>query len=81
MAKEEEIECTGVVLESLRDAQFRVKIDEMDHIVLARISGRIRRNNIHIVQGDEVRLRLSPYDLTKGLITFRKGRRPPQPPQ
>ena len=76
MTKEEEIECAGVVLEVLRDAQFRVKLDETDHVVLARISGKIRRHNIHIVQGDEVKLKLSPYDLTKGLITFRKGRRP-----
>ena len=72
MAKDENIECTGVVLESLRDAQFRVKIDDADHIVLARISGKIRKNNIHIVPGDKVTLEVSPYDLSKAIIRFRK---------
>lgn len=72
MAKDENIECTGVVLEALRDAQFRVQIDDSDHMVLARISGKIRKNNIHIVPGDKVTLEMSPYDLSKGIIRFRK---------
>ena len=72
MPKEENIECTGVVLESLRGAQFRVKVDDSDHIVLARISGKIRKNSIHIVPGDHVTLSMTPYDLTKAIIKFRK---------
>ena len=76
MAKEENIECSGVVLESLRDAQFRVKIDGSEHVVLARISGKIRKNNIHIVPGDQVTLEMTPYDLNKAIIRFRKSRKP-----
>ena len=51
---------------------FRVKIDNMDTIVLATISGKIRKNLVRILVGDKVTLELSPYDLTRGRITFRK---------
>jgi len=73
MAKEV-IEVLGVVVEALPNAMFRVKlIDERypDHEVLAHISGRMRINYIRILPGDKVTIELTPYDLTKGRITFR----------
>ena len=71
MAKEDLIEVEGVVKEALPNAMFRVEL-ENGHIVLAHISGKIRKNFIRILPGDEVKLELSPYDLSKGRITFRK---------
>ena len=71
MAKEDLIEVEGVVKEALPNAMFRVEL-EKGHIVLAHISGKIRKNFIRILPGDEVKLELSPYDLSKGRITFRK---------
>ncbi len=70
MAKEEAIEVEGVVVESLPNAMFRVKL-ENDHIVLAHISGKIRMHFIRILPGDKVKLELSPYDLNRGRITYR----------
>ncbi|MBU2541870.1 MAG: translation initiation factor IF-1 [Candidatus Omnitrophica bacterium] len=70
MAKEEAIEVEGVVVESLPNAMFRVKL-ENDHIVLAHISGKIRMHFIRILPGDRVKLELSPYDLNRGRITYR----------
>ena len=70
MAKEDTIEVTGVVLESLPNAMFRVEL-ENKHQVLAHVSGKMRKNFIRIVPGDKVRVELSPYDLTKGRITYR----------
>jgi translation initiation factor IF-1 len=70
MAKEESIQVTGTVLEPLPNAMFRVKL-ENDHEVLAHISGKMRMNFIRILPGDKVALELSPYDLSRGRITYR----------
>ena len=70
MAKEDLIEVEGIVKESLPNAKFRVEL-ENGHIVLAHISGKIRMHFIRILPGDKVKLELSPYDLSKGRITYR----------
>jgi translation initiation factor IF-1 len=70
MAKKDEIEVEGKVLEALPNAMFKVEIDE-EHQVLAVLSGRMRMNFIRIVPGDKVRVVLSPYDLARGRITWR----------
>jgi translation initiation factor IF-1 len=70
MAKKEAIEVKGVVLEALPNATFKVKL-ENDHEILAHISGKLRMNFIRILPGDKVTMELSPYDLTKGRITWR----------
>ena len=70
MTKEGSIEFEGVVTELLPNAMFRVKL-ENEHIVLAHISGKMRMHYIKILPGDKVKLELSPYDLTRGRITFR----------
>jgi translation initiation factor IF-1 len=70
MAKKEEIEVEGIVVEALPNAMFRVKIDD-NHEILATLSGRIRLNFVRIVPGDRVRVVLSPYDLTRGRIIWR----------
>lgn len=70
MPKEEAIEVEGVVAESLPNAMFRVEL-ENGHKVLAHVSGKMRMNYIRILPGDKVKVELSPYDLTRGRITFR----------
>ena len=70
MAKEEAIEMEGTVEEALPNAMFRVKL-ENEHMVLAHISGRMRKYFIRILPGDKVTVELSPYDLTRGRITYR----------
>ena len=70
MAKEDLIEVEGTVREALPNATFRVEL-ENGHIVLAHLAGKIRMNFIRILPGDKVKLELSPYDLTRGRITFR----------
>ena len=70
MAKEDLIEVEGVVQEALPNAMFRVQLDN-GHKVLAHISGKIRMHFIRILPGDKVKVELSPYDLTRGRITFR----------
>ena len=70
MAKEELIETEGKVIEALPNAMFRVEL-ENGHRVLAHISGKMRMNFIRILPGDKVKLELSPYDLSRGRITFR----------
>jgi len=70
MAKEELIETEGKVIETLPNAMFRVEL-ENGHVVLAHVSGKMRMNFIRILPGDKVKLELSPYDLTRGRITFR----------
>ena len=70
MAKEEKIEVSGKILESLPNAMFKVKL-ENDFVVLASISGKMRMNFIRILPGDKVRMELSPYDLSRGRITWR----------
>ncbi|HRJ25917.1 MAG TPA: translation initiation factor IF-1 [Fimbriimonadaceae bacterium] len=69
--KEEGIELEGVVLENLPNARFRVKLDEGDLEILAHVSGKMRMHYIRILPGDRVRVEVSPYDLTKGRITYR----------
>jgi len=70
MAKKDEIEVEGKVIEALPNAMFKVEIDEK-HQVLATLSGRIRMNFVRTVPGDKVKVVLSPYDLTRGRITWR----------
>jgi translation initiation factor IF-1 len=70
MAKEDAIEVEGVVVETLPNAMFRVELSN-GHRVLAHISGRMRKNFIRILEGDKVSVELSPYDLTRGRITYR----------
>lgn len=77
MAKEDLIEMSGQVLEVLPDARYRVKLDN-GHELVAYTNGKMRKHHIRILAGDKVSLELSPYDLTKGRITFRhiEGRPP-----
>ena len=70
MAKEESIEMQGVVLETLPNTTFRVQLDN-GHVVMAHISGKMRKNYIRILTGDKVTVQITPYDLGKGRITFR----------
>lgn len=70
MPKEENIEMEGVVVESLPNAMFRVEL-ENGHKILAHISGKMRMHYIRILPGDKVTVDMSPYDLTKGRITYR----------
>jgi translation initiation factor IF-1 len=70
MAKEEHIEMEGTVVETLPNTTFRVEL-ENGHIVNAHISGRMRKNYIRILTGDQVTVQLTPYDLSKGRITYR----------
>ena len=70
MAKEESIEVQGVVSESLPNAMFRVEL-ENGHKILAHISGKMRMHYIRILPGDKVTVEMSPYDLSRGRITYR----------
>ncbi len=70
MAKEESIPVDGIVREALPNARFKVELDN-GHVVLAHISGKMRQHFIKILPGDTVTVELSPYDLTKGRITYR----------
>ena len=70
MAKEELLEMNGVVVEVLPDARYRVTLDN-GHDLVAYSAGRMRKHHIRIIAGDKVSLELSPYDLSKGRITFR----------
>lgn len=70
MAKQKSIEQDGTILEALSNAMFRVQL-ENGHELLAHISGKMRMHYIRILPGDKVKLEMSPYDLTKGRITFR----------
>ena len=70
MTKKDVIEVMGTVVEAQPNAMFKVKL-ENDHIVLAHISGKIRMNFIKILAGDKVKVELSPYDLSRGRITWR----------
>ena len=72
MAKEDVIMMEGQVQEVLPATMFRVKLDKIDTLVLAHLSGRMRKNNIKVLLGDRVEIEFSPYDLTKGRITRRK---------
>ncbi|MBP1599890.1 MAG: infA [Acidobacteria bacterium] len=70
MPKEDAIEVVGTVLETLPNAMFRVEL-ENKHMVLAHISGKMRKNFIRILPGDKILVELSPYDLTRGRIVYR----------
>ncbi|BAP55721.1 translation initiation factor IF-1 [Thioploca ingrica] len=70
MPKEDSIEMEGTVTETLPNTMFRVKLDN-GHVVTAHISGRMRKHYIRILTGDKVTVQLTPYDLTKGRITYR----------
>ena len=70
MSKEDVIEVSGKIIEALPNATFQVEL-ENGHVVLAHVSGKIRMNFIRILPGDKVTLELTPYDLTRGRITYR----------
>jgi len=70
MAKEDQIELDGEVIETLPNTTFRVKLDN-GHVVTAHISGKMRKNYIRILTGDKVKVEMTPYDLSKGRITYR----------
>ena len=82
MTREEHIEMNGVVSEVLPDARFRVTLDN-GHQIIAYSAGKMRKHHIRILAGDKVSLELSPYDLSKGRITFRhlETRGPAAPPR
>ncbi len=71
MAKEDIIEMEGVVSQALPNTMFRVQLDS-GHTILCHVSGKMRKNYIRILEGDRVRVEMTPYDLTKGRIIFRK---------
>ena len=70
MPKQSAIEKEGTIIEALSNAMFRVELDN-GHVIIAHISGKMRMHNIRILPGDKVRVEMSPYDLTKGRISFR----------
>ncbi len=70
MAKQSAIEKEGTIVEALSNAMFRVELDN-GHVIIAHISGKMRMHYIRILPGDRVRVEMSPYDLTKGRISFR----------
>ena len=80
MAKEDSIEVQGKVTAALANTQFKVKLDS-GHEIIAHIAGKIRKHFIRILPGDIVTVAISPYDLTKGRITFRGPIRPREPAQ
>ena len=71
MAKEDQIQLSGTVVDTLPNTMFRVEL-ENGHVIMAHISGKMRKNYIRILTGDKVKVELSPYDLTKGRITVRE---------
>lgn len=70
MAKEDQIEMEGTVIETLPNTMFRVELDN-GHVITAHISGKMRKHYIRILTGDKVTVEMTPYDLSKGRITFR----------
>jgi translation initiation factor IF-1 len=77
--KEEKIEVNGEVVEALRSGTYRVELEGTGHEVLAYMAGKMRKFRIRIVVGDQVRVELSPYDLTRGRIVFRQRTEQPRP--
>ncbi|MEI9902642.1 MAG: translation initiation factor IF-1 [Asticcacaulis sp.] len=71
MAKEELLEFPGVVVELLPNATFRVKLEESGHEIIAHTAGKMRKNRIRVLAGDRIMVEMTPYDLTKGRITYR----------
>jgi translation initiation factor IF-1 len=72
VAKEESIKFTGKVIEVLPNATFKVKLEEIEAVILGHIAGKLRKNHINVLLGDRVSVEMSPYDLTKGRIVYRK---------
>ena len=70
MAKEELLEFSGIVMELLPNAMFRIRLDN-EHEILAHTSGKMRKNRIRVLAGDRVMVEMTPYDLTKGRINYR----------
>lgn len=79
MPKEDQIEMEGTVIDTLPNTMFRVQLAENGHVVIAHISGKMRKNYIRILKGDKVTVQMTPYDLTKGRITFRSRDGKPNP--
>ena len=71
MSKEEAVPAMGVIIDKQPNAFFKVRIDNSEHVVLAQISGKMRKNRIRVLAGDRVTVEMTPYDLSKGRITFR----------
>ena len=71
MAKQDTLEFKGKVIDLLPNAMFRVQLEKNNHIVTAHTAGKLRKNRIRVLQGDNVTVAVSPYDLTKGRIIFR----------
>ena len=71
MGKQDILEFKGQVIDLLPNAMFRVKLEKNDHIITAHTSGKLRKNRIRVLQGDNVTVEVTPYDLTKGRIIFR----------
>ncbi|HEV7860219.1 MAG TPA: translation initiation factor IF-1 [Pyrinomonadaceae bacterium] len=71
MSKEDLIPAEGLVIDKLPNAFFKVRLDGSDHVVLAQIGGKMRKHFIRILPGDRVSVELSPYDLSRGRITYR----------
>jgi translation initiation factor IF-1 len=71
MAKEELLELTGTVTEVLPNSTFRVKVTNIEHNILCYMGGKLKQHKIKVILGDNVRVEMSPYDLTKGRIVFR----------
>lgn len=71
MSKEDLIPANGLIVDKQPNAFFKVQLDNSEHIVLAQISGKMRKNRIRILVGDRVSVEMSPYDLTRGRITYR----------
>jgi len=74
MAKEDQIEIEGIVIDTLPNTMFRVQLDN-GHLITAHISGRMRKNYIRISKGDRVTIQVTPYDLSKGRITYRGSKK------
>ena len=71
MDKEEAVPAMGVIIDKQPNAFFKVRIENSEHVVLAQISGKMRKNRIRILVGDRVSVEMSPYDLSRGRITYR----------
>ena len=71
MSKDDLIPAEGLIIDKQPNAFFKIRLDGSEHLVLAQISGKLRKNRIRILVGDRVSVELSPYDLTRGRITYR----------
>ena len=71
MSKDDLIPAEGVIVDKQPNAFFKVRLNDSEHVVLAQISGKMRKNRIRILMGDRVSVEMSPYDLTRGRITYR----------